>query len=82
MMKHQQKHHIENQLSRPVVIKSSHLLILRLNTWVITLLNMHVSFCGPSDYNSEMLEKLSNETRIQIELQTSHCYILRVHVAK
>lgn len=47
----------------------------------ITLLSVQLSFCGPSKYNNEMLEKLLKDTHTHIELPTSHFYIVRVHVA-
>ena len=45
----------------------------------IALLNIQLSFCGPSQYHNGMLEKLCKEIQIQIEFPTSHYYILRVH---
>ena len=42
---------------------------------------MQLSFCGPSKYNSGMLEKLHRETQIQTEFPASHCYILRAHAS-
>lgn len=47
---------------------------------IITLFQL--SFHGPSEYNSEMLEKLRLETYIHTELTVSHCHILRAHIAK
>ena len=35
---------------------------------------------GPLEYSSWMLKKLRKESRIQIELSTSTCYILRAHI--
>lgn len=48
----------------------------------ITLDAVQLWFRGPSEYNNEMLEKLRRETQIQFEDLTSHCYIMRVHVAE
>ena len=57
---------------------------LQSNVWapyvVITILNVQLSQCGPSKYDSEVHEKLHRETRIQIEFPASHCYIMRAHI--
>ena len=59
-----------------------YIIYLKQNKINTTSLNIKLSFCGPSDYKSEMLKKLHRETQIQTELPTSHCYILREHVAE
>ena len=46
----------------------------------MTSLNVQLLFHGPSQYNNWMLEKLRMETHIHLNLPTSDCYILRVHV--
>ena len=48
----------------------------------ITLLRIQLSICGPSKYKSWMFNKLHKHIQIQIELITSHYYILRAHVAE
>ena len=37
---------------------------------------------GPSEDNSEMLEKLCKATQIQTEFPTSHCHILKAHIGE
>jgi hypothetical protein len=49
---------------------------------LITLLNIQLSFLEPLEYDSEMFEKLRNETHIQIELPTSQCYIVRAYIVE
>ena len=53
-------------------------------SWLVCELALGVQllFHGVSKYSSEMFEKLRRETHIQIELPTSHYYILRVHIAE
>lgn len=64
------------------VYRQCTLLVLWLNTWLITLLNVQVSYCGPLEYISGMVEKLSNEIWIQTELPASDYYISRAHTAE
>ena len=49
---------------------------------LITLLIIQLSFSGAWEYNNEMFKKLQKETRIQTNIPTSHCYILKYHIAK
>lgn len=46
----------------------------------ITLLNIYLSFYGPSKYNSAMIGNTSKESQIQTVLPTCHYYILRAHI--
>ena len=48
----------------------------------ITLLSAQLSFCGPCKYNIEMFKKLRRKIHIQIKLPTSHCHIMKAHVAE
>lgn len=76
------------QLSYCTCIKSCHLVKqsseelkeITLDAPYITLLIVQFLLFGPSEYNSGMLEKLHNETKIHNKLPKSCYSIMRAHI--